>query len=209
MNNDQIPHRDPLTHALALLRGHSTGTLLVDGTATPVLYIVDPRAGSLILSVEREMTEGDDTVLVIPEDSFEAPMRASLELGEEPEGEATDRYMAYHTRQPMPMWARGAISFVKVDSGSVVGQEEIEAPNPLVDALPGLCKKLNSDQRALREVCKLLAKADIDEPVAVGIDDLGFDVRARFGVVRVELPAPVRSAEEAEDVIAALYGGVS
>ncbi|MEX0876287.1 MAG: hypothetical protein WD114_02410 [Phycisphaerales bacterium] len=209
MSIDGTEHHDPLTHALGLLRGHTTGTLLVDGTPTPVLYIVDPRAGSLVLGVEHEMFEGDDIVMVVPEDSFDAPLRVSLMLDEEPEGEATDRFMAYHMRQPLPVWARGSISFVKVDSGSVVSQEQIEAPNLLIDALPGLCRRLNSDRDALREVCKLLAKVDIEDPIAVGIDDLGFDVRARFGVVRVEMPSPIGSAQEAEDVIAALFGGVS
>ncbi len=207
MSFEANPEHDPVTHALALLRAHTTGTLLVDSTPTEVLYIVDPRAGSLILSVEPDMLAGDDIVLVIPEDRFDAPMRASLMLDEEPEGEATDRFMAYHSRQPLPMWARGSISFVKVDSGAVVSQERIEAPNPLIDALPGLCRRLNSDPQALRAVCRLLARVEIEEPVAVGIDDLGIDVRARFGVVRVALPARVSSGEEAEEVIAALYGG--
>lgn len=209
MNSETNEQHDPVTHALELLRGHTTGTLLVDSTPTDVLYIVDPRTGALILSAEAGMLGGDDIVLVIPEDRFDAPMRASLMLEEEPEGEATDRFMAYHTRQPLPMWARGSISFVKVDSGAVVSQEQIETPNPLIDALAGLCRKLNSDPVALREVCRLLTGADIEEPVAVGIDDLGIDVRARFGVVRVALPSPVASGEEAEEVIAALYGGVS
>lgn len=199
---------DPTTHALSLLRGHSTGTLLVDGTPTEALYLVDPRAGSLILSIEPDMLNGDDIVLVIPEDRFDAPLRASLMLQEETEGEATDRFMAYHTRQPLPGWARGRLSFVKLETGAVVAQEELEIPNPLIDALPGLCKKLNSDRKALREVCKLLARVDIEEPLAVGIDDLGFDVRARFGVVRVTLPSRMRTGQEAEDVVAALLRGV-
>lgn len=205
----QSDHQHAVVRASRLLRGHTSGTLLVDSTPyEEMLYIIDPRSGSLVLSVDHELLDGTDTVLVIPQDTFEAPLRVSLELLQQIDEEPCDRFMAYHTRQPGAVYVHGKINFAKIDSGEVISQGELETPNPLINELSGLCKKLNSDRKALREVCKLLTRIDIEDPIAVGVDHLGFDVRARFGVVRVELPSRVETGTQAEDVIAALIGGV-
>lgn len=205
-NNDQ---QLAILRATRLIHGHTAGTLLVDSVPSDILYMIDPRTGSLVLTIEKDMLFADDIVVVIPKDTYEAPMRVSLELSTEINEEACDRFLAYHLDQPNPLWARGHINYAKIDSGEVVGSEELEVPNPLIDDLAALCRRLNSDRSALREVCRLLAKTTIEEPVAVGVDPVGIDVRAQFGVVRVEFPSPVQSAAQAEDVIAALYGGVS
>lgn len=200
--------QETLVRARMLLRSHTTGTLLCDGTPTPVLYIIDPRNGELVLCVDFEMLQADDVVLVIPEDRFDAPMRVTMMLDEEPESHASDRYLAYHSHQDRARWARGTIGFAKIDLGGVVDGETLMQPNPLLDSIGMLCKRLNSDAKALREVCKLLAHVTIEHPTAVGIDDEGFDVRAEFGVVRVQWPAPVDSEQTCEQVIASLFGGV-
>jgi uncharacterized protein DUF2470 len=206
----ETDHQDAIERATRLLKGHTKGTLLADSTPyDSVRYLVDPRTGSLVLSIEEAILDADDVVLVIPEDRFDAPMRVSLDLSTTIEEEACDRFLAYHLHQPSSIWALGRINFAKLESGEVVGTDELEIPNPLIDALAGLCKKLNTDRKALGEVCKLLTKAKVDEPLAVGIDPIGMDVRTKFGVLRVEFPSPVEDATQAEDVIAALYGGVS
>ncbi len=200
--------KDTLKRARSLLRAHTTGTLLCDGTPTPILYIIDPASGELVLCAEHEMLGADDCVLAIPEDSFTCPMRVNLTIQEMPESIASDRYIAYHLRQDRPIWARGTISFAKVDSGGVADGEALMTPNPIHNAIPKLCKRLNADQQALREVCKLLARAEIENPIAVGVDEEGSDIRAEFGVVRMNWPGPVEDADECERVIASLVGGV-
>ncbi|MBL4698729.1 MAG: hypothetical protein JKX70_07835 [Phycisphaerales bacterium] len=201
-------HQYAIDRATRLIRGHTQGTLLVDARPYDVLYMVDPHTGSIVLTIEDTMLENEDVVLVIPEDRFDAPMRMSLDLTTTIEEEACDRFMAYHLCQPSPIWVHGQINFAKLESGDVVSQEEIQCPNALINELSGLCKKLNCDRKALAMVCKLLAKTDIVEPTAVGIDPIGFDVRGQFGVVRVEFPSPVENARQAEDVLAALFGSV-
>lgn len=207
MNNDD--HQLAIDRAFRLLRGHTTGTLLADSTPYDALYIVDPFTGSLVLTVEESMLDADDVVLVLPEDRFDAPIRVSLDLSTSIDEEPCDRFLAYHLHQPSSIWARGAINFAKLESGEVVSDEELQIPNELIKVLPSLCKKLNIDRRALADICTLLTKASIEEPTAVGVDPIGFDVRGLFGVLRVEFPSPVRGASEAEDVLAALLGGVS
>lgn len=198
---------ETLNRARSLIRSHTNGTLLCDGTPTPASYIIDPSTGGLVLSVDHDMLGSDDCVLAIPEDSFSCPIRVTLSIEEMPESIASDRYLAYHLRQDRPVWARGKIAFAKIDSGGVADGDALMTPNPLNDAIPHLCKRLNADQGALREVCKLMTGAKIDEPVAVGVDDEGSDIRADFGVVRMNWPSRVESAEECELVIASLIGG--
>lgn len=198
-----------LARARTLLRAHTTGTLLCDSTPYEVLYIIDPCDGALLICVEHESYDADDCVLVVPHDRFDSPMRITLALREEPESMASDRFLAYHQRQDNPCWTRGIISFVKLDSGGVADGEALMRPNPLLDAIPRLCKQLNNDQRALREVANLLAGVRIEQPVAVGVDEEGCDVRAEFGVVRVQWPAPVENADACEEVIKTLFNEVS
>jgi len=192
-----------------LLRGHTTGTLLADSTPYDVRYIVDPVTGSLVLTADEAMFDADDVVLVLPEDRFDAPIRVSLDLSTNIDEEPCDRFLAYHLHQPSSIWTRGLINFAKLESGEVVSDEQLQIPNGIVKQLPSLCKKLNSDRKALAEICNLLTRASIEEPTAVGVDPIGFDVRGRYGVLRVEFPSPVKNATEAEDVLAALIGGVS
>jgi hypothetical protein len=196
-----------LKRARSLLRAHTTGTLLCDGTPTPVSYIIDPSSGELVLCLEHDMLMAEDCVLAIPEDSFSCPIRVNLSMREMPESIVSDRYMAYHMRQERPVWARGSISFAKIDSGGVADGEALMAPNPLLGAIPHLCKRLNADRQALSELCKLLTRATIENPIAVGVDEEGSDLRAEFGVVRMNWPGPVEDADECERVIASLIGG--
>ena len=151
--------------------------------------MIDPHTGSLVLTIEEDMLEGEDVVFVLPEDTFDAPIRISLDLTTSIDEEACDRFLAYHLHQPRSVWVHGKINFAKLESGEVISQEELEIPNGLMREHSGLCRKLNNDRKALRMVCRLLAKADIEEPTAVGIDLIGFDVRGSFGVVRVEFPS--------------------
>ncbi len=202
-------HQLAVERAARLLRGHTSGTLLLDGLPYSMLYMIDPRTGSLVMSIEEEMINARDAVLVVPEDTFDAPMRLSIDFDPSIQEEACDRFLAYHLHEPSSMWVHGRINFAKLESGAVVSQDEIEQTNPLINELSGLCKKLKNDRKALKLVCKLLTKADLDEPTAVGIDPIGFDVRGSYGVLRVEFPSPVDDAKQAEDVLAALLGGVS
>jgi hypothetical protein len=208
MSNEQDA-ANTLARARTLLRSHTTGTLLCDGTPTPVLYIIDPNDGALIMCVDQDMLDTDDCVLVIPEDRFDAPMRVNLTLIEEPESHSSDRYLAYHARQDRGVWTRGKIGFAKIDSGGVADGDALMTPNPFHAELSHLCKRLNADTNALRELCSLLAHARIEYPTAVGVDEEGFDARAEFGVVRVQWPAPVSDASACENVIASLLGGVA
>ena len=130
MSHESDP-KQTLERALTLLRSHTTGTLLRDGTPYDSRYIIDPGDGSLIMTVDRDVFGGDDIVLAVPEDRFDTPMRVNLMIDEIEECHATDRFLAYHTQQDRPVWARGKIGFAKSDSGGVADGDALMAPNPL------------------------------------------------------------------------------
>lgn len=209
MSADQPSQTDPAaSRALDLLRSSTTATLICDSIPTTVEYLLDPAGGGLILCADHSMLDAEDCVLAVPEDRFDCPLRVSLSLSQEPEGTSTDRYFAYHLSQNRPIWTRGTIEFAKIDSGEVIDGRALMQPCVLRDEIPRLCRLLNNDQHALGELCLLLTKARVEDPVAVGVDDRGCDVRCAFGVLRVPWPSPVTEAETCEHVIAALIGGV-
>jgi hypothetical protein len=191
--------------ALRTLRAHRAGTLLCDGQPEPVRFILDGRDGSLVLPIAPPLLDAGELLLCLPDDSFDTTMRALvLPTGAEPDEEARDRYLAYHGRASEAAWVRARPEFVKLSGGRVVDGERVVVPNALRGEEPALCRTLNADRDALRRVVGLLAKVEPDEPLAVGVDPDGFDVRARFGIVRVEFPAPVPNGAEAERVIRTL-----
>ena len=71
-------------------------------------------------------------------------------------------------------------------------------PNPLAAAESGLCRHINKNRSDdLGPVCGHFAAADVEDPILVGVDPLGFDVRRRFDVVRVQA---IREMKDDRDV---------
>jgi hypothetical protein len=59
-----------------------------------------------------------------------------------------------------------------------------------------LCIQLNGDIAEIVSACKQIANVEVETPVVVGVDQLGVDVRARFGIVRLESDAPLTNIGE-------------
>ncbi|NOG54328.1 MAG: DUF2470 domain-containing protein [Planctomycetes bacterium] len=72
----------------------------------------------------------------------------------------------------------------------VFDSTELLLRNPLADAEPRVCRWMNRERaEALHRLCRAYADMDVQDPLMVGIDPAGLDIRARFGIVR--LPSPV------------------
>ena len=193
-----------IERARRLVRGHSAGTLLYDGTPFEARYVVDPGSGDLVIECDRESVEANDVSVAIPRDSFDAAARVCVELSEVVDEALRDRFTAYHLPASDPMLGVAAVTFVKLDSGEVVDRGALGLANPLAGAQGKLCKMINADRARLTALCKAITGTGIVDALCVGVDDRGMDVRAQRGVVRLELPAPVGDAEEAARVIAAM-----
>lgn len=204
-----VPDDPDARQALALLRSFSAGTLLVDDSPRPVRYIVEPRQGRIILPMEPRDLDAAEWILCLPEDSYETRARVSLDpepLGEH--DEAVDRFCAYHGHlSGSGLWARAGVAFVKLDHGPVVDGDDLMLPNPLLGEQTALCRALNADPDRLREACLRTRGVSPEDPMGVGVDPLGLDVRARFGVLRIEFAVEAHDAVSARARIADWLGG--
>ena len=112
-----------------------------------------------------------------------------------------DRWRIYHGEPEDVRWARFTIDAAKFDGRMYDGLALSEA-NRLADAEARICKRVNSEMRdALKDACRHNAELEVEDPRLVGVDPLGFDVRARFEIVRLDCDPPI--TDEA-DAIAAL-----
>ncbi len=183
-----------------MIRAHTTATMLAGERATPLRFIVDGATGTLVAPIERELLELDDYLLMLPDESFDA-----LQLHVEPvvfdqrHDEASDRHMAYHGLSDPSAWVRFKIFSAKGNHPTmgplVVDGAELVLTNPLRSVEARACKLLNSDPLALAALCRRACGITIERPLAVGVDPDGLDVRAKFGIVRVELDPSIDDAE--------------
>lgn len=197
---------DPPNHddAARTLRRHTRCVALADGVPHPCRFVIDGRAGELVLGVDRETLDAAELILCLPDDTFDADASALVHHRTADEDRWTDRHAAYHTDARPERWARATVDSIKLRAGEVVEGERLGLVNPILDAEPALCKRLNAETARLRTLCRLMAGVEPEHPVAVGVDRYGIDVRARFGVVRIDLPAPCDDPDEAARVVDAL-----
>ena len=198
------PNDSTLTRATHILRSAWTATLLYDGTAFDTKCMLDPKTGDFIVAIVDDALEASDITLASPRDSFDARVRIAVELSNAVSEEQRDRFTAYHLPATTPLLAIGTYEYAKLDSGEVVTPDQCPLINPLISVMGSLCRVLNSDRQRLSKLCNTLSGVKHEEPIAVGVDDSGIDIRASFGLVRLSLPEPISDPESALDVINAL-----
>ena len=189
--------------AYRFLRSHTTGDLRFDERFRQLRYVIGPD-GRLVAPVMFAMLEATDTALFVPEDVDNA-MELLVSLTEiEPDGPfgaLTDRWRIYHGDPEDIHWASINLEAARYD-GHVVDGEALVQANPLAEDEARLCRKINDSHRAeLRQVCQVFVQAEVESPMLVGVDRLGFDVRRRFDVLRVDAPQPMNTAADAELVL--------
>jgi hypothetical protein len=196
---------DVVGDAARYIRSRSSGEVIADGHIIPIQYVVDG-AGRLVAPVMFVVASTIDVVLFIPEygditmqvQVTPAPLAPETAA----DGASIDRWRIYHGEPKDTHW-------VVLDVDAVKYQDEIidGAGIPLANALAedeiALCRWLNAERLdAVRTLCRTEREIEVEDPRVVGVDTWGFDVRARFSVIRFEYPAPVASAEEARLAIA-------
>jgi len=187
------------SHGLRILRRHYScklrfGELLID-----CRYVLDPATGRPVMPVPAQVlcenrSPSDDpdaeVVIFVPDDSTSEAAEALqiLALPEpiEPRAhEAGDRYLVYHGAANERCWAALSVQSVRWH-GAVVSGEEMLTPNPLRGVEPRVCKALNADPGRIGVACQRATGTLPMTPLVVGVDPDGIDVRARFGVIRIE-----------------------
>jgi hypothetical protein len=189
--------------AYAFLRSHTRGDLRYGEHLVPLRFVFAPD-GRLAAPVSYAMLDSADTVLFAPAFA-EGAMEVQVTLlpldPDSAEGAVTDRWRIYHGEPQEARWA-----WLDLDAARyrewVVDGEALRRPNPLAAEEARLCREINQGPRDdLARLCRHFADADVEQPLLVGIDGYGLDVRRRFDVVRVPAPRPMHTADEARRVV--------
>jgi hypothetical protein len=182
----------PPTPAIIHFKRHCDGLLAVDDRMERVRFVIDPITGCPVMPVDSDVPRFETLTLFIPD---EDPSGLQL-LGEpaqlDPDTDACcDRYLIYFG----PPSVRGGIAWIRFNvtaarfAGALIDVEEVAQPNAFLKDEPGACKQGNSTRAALTAACER-SGAPVQHPVLVGVDPLGADIRASFGIVRIEWPNP-------------------
>ena len=186
-----------MENVMRMYRGNFAGVLAFDENVRPLRYVMTDD-GHLIAPVMVAVLSSLNTVLFTPEEDEDAlqVLVTPEELGGMDYCSAeTDRWRVYHGEPKDVRWARLWVESLKL--GPVVFDgETIALPNPFTEHEPRLCRVMNDRRDDLRKLAKNMVGVEIPEPVMVGTDPWGINIRARFGVVRVNFPAKLESADE-------------
>ncbi len=195
--------------AFRFLRGHTTCEIRFDEQYLPLRYVIEP-GGRLVAPVSGPMLEAADSVLFVPSNEDHA-MEIQVTLSEldpdGPDGAFTDRWRIYHGEPQEARWA--AFDFDAARYGKcVIDGPVLMRSNPLAADEARLCRRINQQRRGdLVRACKHVADADVEQPMLVGIDPLGFDVRRRFDIVRLPAHVQMETAETVERVFELMVTG--
>ncbi|NBX35844.1 MAG: hypothetical protein EBR10_01285 [Planctomycetes bacterium] len=186
--------------AYGWLRGHLAGFIRFDGERVAIRIAPLPD-GRFVAPVMVAMLMAGEVVIELPDDGEEdLHLMVSLaqfhDRGED--GRAADRWRAYHGDPPDVNWA-----FMEVDAakfrGYFIDGEVFRRPNPLGSEETAICKSLNAgDRDLLRRAIDAAFRIDAADPLVVGADGSGIDVRRQFDVVRLALAEPFTDAVGAE-----------
>lgn len=188
---------EAIDQTLDFLHGHLSGFIRFDGDRVAIKVIV-ANDGHLVAPVMESMLRSVETVLELPDDGDESlQVMVTLERMD-PDGEHAglcDRWRAYHGDPEDVRWARMQIDASRFREWFVDG-EALMVANPLAADESSLLKALNAQPRNFLKAFCTTCRTPCENPVAVGVDDAGIDVRRAHDVVR--LPFPLRFAQAAQ-----------
>lgn len=208
----QSPMPTPAHLLLRELRRHLESMLLFDGHASTggVRFIIDDPSGRLVMAVEPVVLSASEFTLFVPEERDGAPQLmlsvAPADPASGPWAAACDRWQIYHGRTTLRGWAVASIECAR-RGDDVIDADDLAVPNPLTAAGRELRERAGANPAALIAACNRQAKVPVADPVIVGIDPWGVDVRARFGIVRLEFAEEAATPDAAGHALALLLAG--
>jgi hypothetical protein len=203
MSNDP-PMIDPeLREPLSWLHGHLSGLLQFDENVLPMKVVID-QEGRLVSPVMVAMLTAEQTVLYLPdEEESSLHLMVSLERFDEDgaDGHLADRWRIYHGEPDDVRWAIMHIEAARLN-GIFYDGDGLLIPNALGRVESSICRWANEHLvEGLRAACLKEREIDIKDPRLVGVDQFGFDVRGRFGVVRLDAGTLMNNEEEAREIL--------
>lgn len=192
---------------LSLLRRYRAATLAFGDRRAQVPFVFDPATGRIVMPVESEAAALDEFTLYLPSESdCDATALLSPARIQRPEAEeSVDRWSAYHGLPPSgAVWTSSVILGVKSATNpddAIMDETALTLANPLGRSEFGVIRVANADRARLARAVHAVTRAEVPEALCVGVDDLGVDIRAPFGIVRLEFPAPAADASNAEAML--------
>lgn len=205
MSDDAPSHR-----CLRLLRRFKDATLAFGDRTADIRFVIDRTDGRLVMPVEAAAAKHSEFTLHLPSQSdcdltaLVIPSRI-----ERPEAsEAVDRWSVYHGAPPSSAaWVSARILGLKSvhdPSDTLMDESALTVPNALGTAEFRLIRAANADRAQLARAASGIAGIDLDDASCVGVDPDGIDVRAPFGIVRLEFPYAAADIPTAELMLANL-----
>jgi hypothetical protein len=211
---------DAASHTLPpdLLRRFSSASVEALDTVWPVKYVVSADGASLVAPLPVKLAQEESLALLVPDrrglpgtaQRDEPEARVLVQVHELTDWRLLpdpDRWQAYHGRPSGPAWWRLEIAAVRWSGHNGAGIDDDSGswrvPNPLAHAEPKLCKRANADRAALARAASSRLGVTLHEPLVVGVDAWGLDVRHAGGVARWSWPEALSDAAAAEAAIAA------
>ena len=194
---------------MAYLRGHLAGLIRFDENVMPIKFVIGPE-GRMVAPVMVAMLTAGDTVLHLPDEEDDSMhVMVTLESFEEkgPDGALADRWRIYHGEPEDVRWAIMHIDAARLE-GVFYDGDALLVPNVLNRCEASVCRWANDSMvDGLKKACMEQRKIELNDPKLVGVDPLGFDVRGRFDVVRLDAPELIHGEEEARAMLEAVISG--
>jgi hypothetical protein len=172
--------------------------------------VIDGRTGRLVMPVPNlAVNSPGGVVMFLPEERDDALQIMLQGVGIDPAREAAcDRWSAYHGKARERFWGSFGVEGARMGR-EVADIDELDPRNAL-DACEGrLCRAVNADRGLLARACRDANAVDAPDPLCVGVDDRGVDVKARFGILRLEFGQRAGTEEAAAREIEKLLRGAS
>jgi hypothetical protein len=199
-------HADPAVEAaIDFLRSHTRGDLRFDGNFRPIKYVIAPEDGRLVAPVMVAMLRSVDTALLVPED-VDGALELMVTLEEFDERDSAhaalaDRWRICHGAPEDVRWALMTIDAARFQ-GLFIDGEAFRESNPLQAGEAQLCRAMNNEHiDGLRRLCAERGGMSVENPVMVGLDQRGINVRAMFDIVRVRFPHEAKTIDEARRML--------
>ncbi len=195
-------HADPnVESAFAFLRSNTRGDLRFDEHVQPIKYVISPEDGRLVAPVMVAMVRAVDTTLCVPADQDGAmELMVSMEEFDDkagPHAALADRWRIYHGEPEDVRWALMTVDAARFQ-GLFIDSEAFAVSNPVAAGESQLCREMNTKRvDALRKLCSACGGMSVENPVMVGVDPRGIDVRAAFDIVRVRFEHEAKSIDDA------------
>jgi hypothetical protein len=193
---------EAVDQTLAFLHANLHGHIRFDGERVPIKVIVAPD-GRIVAPVMESMLRSVEVVLELPDDGDDGlQLMVTLERLD-PEGEHAglcDRWRAYHGDPEDVRWALMQADASRFRQWFVDGEALMQA-NPLAKEESALLRKLNAQPRAFLKAFCTTCKVDCREPLAVGVDACGIDIRRAHDTARLPFPLRFEQPEQVRSFI--------